>query len=268
MAPDTSTDTPRVTLHRLDVHVAGRHVLRSIDLEFKRGRAHVLVGPSGSGKTTLLRSINRLNELHGAYRTTGEVIVPWNGGSRRVYGERFPLEQLRRRVGMVFQNPNVLPVSIRRNFTIPLAGVLDRRGEQAESLMRRALETVGLWNEVKDRLGEAATRLSGGQQQRLCLARALALEPSVLLLDEPMANLDFRAAGAIEELLIGMKEDYVLIVVSHNLDQAIRLADRIVVLRDGTAALDLADPRVVTDTELKRTIAGPFGEAWSGTTRR
>ena len=173
-------DAMIVELQSLEVEVGGRRVLEDVRLRFDQGRIHVLIGPSGSGKTTLLRSVNRLNELFGRYRTTGEVLVPWDGGERRVYGDSYPSEQLRRRVGMVFQNPNVLPVSIRRNFTIPLGEVLELRGDHAHRRMRTALQDVGLWDEVRNRLGEPATRLSGGQQQRLCLARALALDQSVV----------------------------------------------------------------------------------------
>ena len=256
----TDTAPARVRLQHLSVSVAGRTVLTDIDLDFVQGDIHVLVGPSGSGKTTLLRAINRLNELHGRYRSEGEVVVPWDDGERRVYGETYPLEQLRRRVGMVFQNPNVLPVSIRNNFKIPLGEVLALRGEAARRKMQVALEDVGLWTEVRDRLDEAATRLSGGQQQRLCLARALALDPSVLLLDEPTANLDFRAAAGIETLLQGLKDRYVLIVVSHSLDQTVRLADRIVALRDGQAVLDLTAPRTLSPQEVRAQVVRQFPE--------
>lgn len=254
----SEAQTPRVRLHSLGIEVAGRRVLEDIDLEFERGRTHVLVGPSGSGKTTLLRAINRLNELYGDYVTSGEVTVPWNGSERSVYGDGYPLEQLRRRVGMVFQNPNVLPVSIRRNFTIPLREVLGLDAEAAAPRMRSALDDVGLWDEVRDRLDEAATRLSGGQQQRLCLARALALEPSVLLLDEPTANLDFRATAGIEDLITSLKKRYVLIVVSHNLDQTLRLADRLVALRDGCAVLDVADVRALDAGQLRDLVVRQF----------
>ena len=245
-------------LDHLGVEVAGRPILEDIHLEFASGRTHVLVGPSGSGNTTLLRAINRLNELFGRYRTSGDVLVPWNGGQRRVYTDSYPLEQLRRRVGMVFQNPNVLPVSLRRNFTIPLRETLGLRGDEAEHRMRQALDDVGLWTEVGDRLNEAATRLSGGQQQRLCLARALALEPSVLLLDEPTANLDFRAAAGIEELIGLLKERTVLLVVSHDLDQAGRLADRLVALDAGRVILDIADARGLAPETLRKQVVACF----------
>lgn len=247
-----------VDIAGLQVTAAGRQVLRGVDLRCEQGRIHVIVGPSGSGKTTLLRAINRLNDLFGRYETRGEVTVPWDDGVRRVYGDTYPREQLRRRVGMVFQHPNVLPVSIRRNFTIPLGEVLGRRGDAAEAVLRAMLTEVGLWDEVADRLDEPATRLSGGQQQRLCLARALALEPSVLLLDEPTANLDFRAAQGIENLLLGLKDRYVLMVVSHSLEQAARLADRIVLLQGGRVGLDLDVGAEHDPSALAATVAARF----------
>nr|MEE4269061.1 phosphate ABC transporter ATP-binding protein [Candidatus Krumholzibacteria bacterium] len=257
---NTSSSTS-LRLHHLDVSVGRRQILVDIHLEFEPGRTHVLVGPSGSGKTTLLRAINRLNELFGRYHTKGEVLVPWNGGERLVYADSYPLEQLRRRVGMVFQNPNVLPVSMRRNFIIPLRETLGLRGDEAEHRMRQALVDVGLWNEVGDRLNEAATRLSGGQQQRLCLARALALEPSVLLLDEPTANLDFRAAAGIEDLIGSLKERTVLLVVSHDLDQTVRLADRLVALDAGRVVLDVAEARGLAPETLREQVITCFSDS-------
>lgn len=249
---------PTVRMESLTVRAAGRTVLREVDLKLDRGRTHLLVGPSGSGKTTLLRAVNRLNELFGGFHTSGRVTVPWNGGVCSVYGDPYPLEELRRRVGMVFQNPNVLPVSIRRNFTIPLGEVLRCGGTEAAGRMEQALTDVGLWREVSGRLDEPATRLSGGQQQRLCLARALALEPSVLLLDEPTANLDFRATAAIEDLIGQLKEQYVLLVVSHSLDQAERLADRVAVLREGRVVLDEPRVRDLARGELRSRVTANF----------
>ena len=164
--------------------------------------------------------------------------MPWDEELRPIYGSLGAVESLRRRVGMVFQNPNILPVSVRENFRIPLESVLNLDSHQVTARMIEALKEAGLWLDVCDRLDEPAARLSGGQQQRLCLARALALDPQVLLLDEPTANLDFRATAAIEKLIDRLKKKRVLLVVSHSLDQTARIADRVVALDKGQVVLD------------------------------
>jgi len=240
-----------IRLEGLNVQAQGRTVLQDVELEFAAGRTHVVVGPSGSGKTTLLRSINRLNELYPGYSVTGDVWVPGHGDDHSVYGGGYPVEELRRRVGMVFQNPNVLPVTIRENFMIPLRATDGGGRDDREARMLEALAEVQLLDEVRDRLHESATRLSGGQQQRLCLARALALRPAALLLDEPTANLDFRATGHIEGLIGDLKQRYILVVVSHSLAQAERIADRVVLLQDGRVTLDEA---VATRDEAARVM--------------
>jgi phosphate transport system ATP-binding protein len=229
----------------------GRTVLRSVDLEIGRGEITVVVGPSGSGKTTLLRSLNRLNDLVPGFCGEGLVELNLDGSWVDVSAPGgIDPAALRRRVGMVFQTPHVLPLSIEKNLSLPLRLVarLDRAGTRDR--IERSLRDAGLFDEVKDRLSESALSLSGGQQQRLCLARALALEPDFLLLDEPTASLDVRAARRIEELLLQLKRRYTIVAVSHGLAQARRLADRVVVLRDGgiLERLDrreLAEPNVL-----------------------
>jgi phosphate transport system ATP-binding protein len=157
-----------------------------------------------------------------------------------VYKDGLPLAELRRRVGMVFQVPNVLPVSIGKNLALPLRLVLGIHRQEIPDRIEEALKSVHLWSEVKDRLKDRATTLSGGQQQRLCLARVLALQPEVLLLDEPTASLDFRSAMKIEELLLDLKDKYTVIAVSHSLNQTRRLADVVVALSEGRIAKRLS----------------------------
>ncbi len=221
----------------LHVSFGARHVLREVDFCVPAAGITVLAGRSGSGKTTLLRSLNHLNETFPGCRTTGRVELDLGRGLEPVYGgsgaRPRPLNEIRRLVGMVFQTPDVLPVSVARNIALPLKVVAGAPATEIEERVRRALTDVGLWEEVADRLDLPAERLSGGQQQRLCLARALALEPAVLLLDEPTASLDVRAAADIEELLLRLAGRYPLIVVSHSPEQAVRLAARIVVLSRG-----------------------------------
>lgn len=236
-----------VSIRNLTVEAGGRRILDDVSLDFEPGRCHVILGPSGSGKTTLLRCLNRLVDLFPEMRISGRIRVPWEGESREILASGTRAEEVRRRVGMVFQNPHVLPVTIRENFRISLESVLGLGADEVDRRMTDTLWRTGLWSEVRDRLGTAATRLSGGQQQRLCLARALALDPGVLLLDEPTANLDFRATAGIEELILGLKGQRLVIVVSHSLDQAARLADRVAVMDTG---------RLVMETEREALPAG------------
>ena len=229
----------------LNVSFSGKSILSDVNLEFQAKKLSVVIGRSGSGKTTLLRSLNRLNECFPACDTSGTVRIQMNDTLVDVYRNGFGLPELRRRVGMVFQAPNVLPVSITRNLSLPLSLVLGLRKKEIPDRIEEALTSVHLWDEVKDRLKDGATTLSGGQQQRLCLARVLALQPDVLLLDEPTASLDFRAATKIEELLLDLKEKYTVIAVSHSLSQARRLADTVIVVREGRV------PRTISSSQLR-----------------
>ncbi len=228
-----------VEVSGLNVHFSGKTVLEEISLSLWPGEITVIVGPSGSGKTTLLRSLNRLNECFPDCHTEGSVRLWLDGRSGDIYDNFLPLPELRRRVGMVFQTPAVLPFSIWKNLAMPLQVTLGLTGAALSERAEKALQDVSLWDEVKDRLDDAATTLSGGQQQRLCLARVLALEPRVLLLDEPTASLDFRAAARIEELLLELKDRYTILAVSHSLSETRRLADRVLVLREGRIVQEL-----------------------------
>ena len=226
-----------VRINDLCVDFGSRRVLRHINIEAPARGITVLAGRSGSGKTTLLRALNRLNEAFPQCRTSGLVELDLGHGLEAIYplpGVNVrPLAQLRRLVGMVFQTPNVLPVSVERNLALPLEVVAGLPQKAQRHKIEEVLVGVGLWDEVKDRLDMPAARLSGGQQQRLCLARALALEPAVLLLDEPTASLDVHATAGIEELLLRLARQYPLLVVSHNPEQAVRLGERLIVMTDG-----------------------------------
>ncbi len=222
-----------ISIEHLSVAFSGKPVLTEVHLSVSPGELAVIVGPSGSGKSTLLRAINRLNDSFPDCRTSGTVRVCLDGVSRDVYGGGLPPSELRRRVGMVFQTPAILPFSIEKNLTMPLRVALGMSGTALTERVEWALREASLWDEVKGRLRESAATLSGGQQQRLCLARALALGPQVLLLDEPTASLDFRASEKIEQLLLRLRSEYCIVAVSHSLSQARRLADRLFVLREG-----------------------------------
>ncbi len=230
-----------IRIEDLSVRFDGRPVISHLSLEVCPGGPTFLLGRSGSGKTTLLRAINRLNECFPVCETRGRIALRLGGAWVEAYAPGTPVEALRRQVGMVFQSPNVLPLSSERNMVLPLRTALDLPADECVARMEQALREVRLWDEVQDRLAAPAATLSGGQQQRLCLARALALRPEILLLDEPTASLDFKAAHQIEELLVELSSRYTLLVVSHSLSQAHRLAEQVFVLRDGGRVERLAE---------------------------
>jgi len=198
------------------------HALKGIDLEMPERRITALIGPSGCGKSTYLRSFNRMNDMIEGVRVEGKVIVE----GMDVHRPDVDLERLRKRVGMVFQKSNPFPMSIRENISFGprMTGVRSRG--RLEELVERSLRQADLWEEVRERLNDSALDLSGGQQQRLCIARALANEPDILLLDEPASALDPISTAKIEETLLQLKESYTIVIVTHNLQQAARIADR------------------------------------------
>lgn len=206
----------------LSLYYGSKQALFNVTLEMPAHCITALIGPSGCGKSTFLRSLNRMNELIPGVRTVGQVTLD----GQPLYDRRVDVVLLRRRVGMVFQRPNPFPTSIWDNIAYGprLAGIRSR--SQLDQIVEESLQRAALWNEVKDRLHESALGLSGGQQQRLCIARALAVYPEVLLLDEPAAALDPIATGHIEDLLLQLKTQLTIVIVTHNLQQAGRIADR------------------------------------------
>ncbi|MDA3936237.1 MAG: ATP-binding cassette domain-containing protein [Actinomycetota bacterium] len=223
-----------ITVDGLSVWFGEARVLADVDIEFRKGELTALIGPSGSGKTTQLRAVNRMNDLFPGVHTQGEVTLSLGDASVRAYGDGMDVAVLRRTAGMVFQDPNVLPASIRKNFALPLRHVLGLGKAEIEGRMEATLRDVELWDDVRDRLGDPAQTLSGGQQQRLCLARVLSMEPKALLLDEPTASLDFLATRRIEHLLEWLKERFPILAVSHSLGQTSRIADKAYVLKEGS----------------------------------
>ncbi len=213
---------PEALIHVVDlaVHYGDKCVLSGISLTFNRGCMTALIGPSGCGKTSFLSSLNRMTDMIPGCRVNGTIMI----GSLDVRATK-DLISLRRRVGMIFQKPNPFPLSIRKNIEMPLREHGVRMRTDRAEIVEAVLEDVGLWNEVKDRLDSPAMSLSGGQQQRLCIARALALRPEILLLDEPCSALDPLASQVVEELLLSFRGRYTVIVVTHNLQQARRIAD-------------------------------------------
>jgi len=211
----------KIQTNSLNVWYGDNHVLQDVKLAIPEGRITAIIGPSGCGKTTLLKSLNRMVELIEGSRVEGRVLLD----GRDIYDSDMDPAELRRRVGMVFQKPNPLPMSIYDNvaYGLRVRGIDDRA--ILDEAVEEALERAGLWSEVKERLRDSAFNLSIGQQQRLCIARALAVGPDVLLLDEPCSSLDPISTSRIESLLTRLKNDLTLVIVTHNLQQARRIAD-------------------------------------------
>jgi phosphate transport system ATP-binding protein len=212
----------RMTLEDLSVFYADKPAVKSVSLPIHQGQVLALIGPSGCGKTTLLRTLNRLTELTPSARTEGRILID---------GEDIDLLEataLRRRVSMVFQQPNPFPMSVFDNVAYALREQSRRRPGRSALMpkVEEALHRAGLWDEVKDDLDHPALRLSGGQQQRLCIARAIATGPEVLLMDEPCSALDPRSTAVIEDLILDLRRDLAIVIVTHNLQQARRVGDR------------------------------------------
>ncbi|MFU8886048.1 MAG: phosphate ABC transporter ATP-binding protein [Cyanobacteriota bacterium] len=229
---------PQICLEARDLSVryGGRPAVSGVGLRARRGRILAIVGPSGCGKSTVLACFNRLHDLNPACELRGSIRLD----GLEILRPGLDVLALRRRVGLIVQRPNPLPLSIGRNLTFPLRHHGMGRRADRQDAARRALQRVGLWEEVKDRLGRPASELSGGQQQRLCLARALVLEPEVLLLDEPCSALDPLASGVVEALVASLRGSVTILIVTHNLAQARRLADDVAVFwnRDGVGYLE------------------------------
>ncbi len=208
--------------NNIDFYYGDFHALKGISMDMTANTVTAFIGPSGCGKSTFLRLFNRMNDLIPGTRLTGECVV--NG--ENIYGKGVDVDDLRKQVGMVFQKPNPFPKSIFENvaYGLRVNGINDKQfiRERVEA----SLEAAALWGEVKDKLKKSAFELSGGQQQRLCIARALAIQPSVLLMDEPASALDPISTSKIEELIHELKRDYTIVIVTHNMQQAARVSDK------------------------------------------
>jgi phosphate transport system ATP-binding protein len=219
--PACCVPKPLIDVDQLSLHYGQTPAFHNVTLSINQGCITALVGPSGCGKTSFLTSLNRLTDLIPGCRLSGRILLD----GLDVLAPHTDVIRLRRRVGMIFQKPNPFPLSIRKNLEFPLRehGLRDRK--QIALNIQTVLRDVGLWDEVKDRLNSPALALSGGQQQRLCLARALVLSPEVLLMDEPCSALDPLSSGVVEDLIVGLRGRYTVLIVTHNLAQARRIAD-------------------------------------------
>jgi phosphate transport system ATP-binding protein len=247
-----------VSLKGLNAYYGERHIIRGIDIDFPANEVTAIIGPSGSGKSTVVRCINRMHEEIPGARAEGSVKLD----DLDVYAPGVDVTAVRRMIGMVFQAPNPFPtMSIFDNVAAGLRLTGNRGGDLRERV-HAALRAVGLWGEVKDRLNESGTGLSGGQQQRLCIARTIAVEPEVILMDEPCSALDPVATLKVEDLIGDLKDRYTIVIVTHNMQQAGRVADSTVFMLDGEVIEHAATDEIFTqpkDERTERYVTGKFG---------
>jgi phosphate transport system ATP-binding protein len=257
-APSPGTGRVAIELRDVNLSYGTNHVLHDITMDIGERMVTAFIGPSGCGKSTLLRCLNRMNDLIDDVQITGTVKV--NG--KEIYAPGTDVIGVRRRIGMVFQKSNPFPKSIFENvvYGLRIAGIKDKATLDAAA--ERSLRGAALWDEVKDRLGDSGLSLSGGQQQRLCIARAIAVEPEIVLMDEPSSALDPIAAAKIEELIYSLKQDYTIVIVTHNLQQAARISDKTAFFWLGRLVEYERTPDMFTNPREKLTedyITGRFG---------
>ncbi|WP_019515085.1 phosphate ABC transporter ATP-binding protein PstB [Sphingomonas sp. Mn802worker] len=218
-----SNNPPKMTASHVDVSYGGNHAIRDVSIDVYQEDVTAFIGPSGCGKSTFLRSLNRMNDTIPTARVSGDIRLD----GEDIYAREMDVVQLRARVGMVFQKPNPFPKSIYENVAYgPKIHGLAQSKAELDRIVERSLTRAGLWNEVKDRLSDSGTALSGGQQQRLCIARAIAVDPEVILMDEPCSALDPVATARIEELIHDLRGRYAIVIVTHNMQQAARVSQR------------------------------------------
>ncbi|NOQ62907.1 MAG: phosphate ABC transporter ATP-binding protein [Methyloprofundus sp.] len=216
------TNNTKVAVQDLHLYYGDNHALHGINMDIYANQITALIGPSGCGKSTFLRCLNRMNDLIKSVRIEGQVIID----QKNIYDKDVDEVAVRKRIGMVFQQPNPFPKSIYDNVAYaPLKHGIVKKGASCDELVEKSLIQAGVWNEVKDKLSEPGTSLSGGQQQRLCIARTIAVEPDVILMDEPTSALDPISTEKIEALMLELKKEYTIIIVTHNMQQAGRVAD-------------------------------------------
>jgi phosphate transport system ATP-binding protein len=255
---NSSTPELTVKVSHLNFFYGAHQALFDVDFDAKTKEVVALIGPSGCGKSTFLRVLNRMNDLIPGTRVEGEVLVE----GRNIFDANMDLTRLRKRVGMVFQKSNPFPKSIFENiaFGPRIHGVNDRN--TLAELVEKSLVGAALWDEVKDRLHKSALDLSGGQQQRLCIARALAVEPKILLMDEPASALDPRSTAKVEELIDELKQKYCIVIVTHNMQQAARVSDRTAFFFEGKLVEFNSTQHIFTNPDKEQTenyITGRFG---------
>ena len=212
----------KIDVSNMDLYYGDFHALKNINLSIDANEVTAFIGPSGRGKWTLFKTVNRMNDLVPGCRITGEMLLD----GENIYGGKMDVNGLRKRVGMVFQKPNPFPMSIYDNIAYGPRTHGVRSKAKLDDIVEQSLRQAAIWDEVKDRLKKSALGMSGGQQQRLCIARALAVQPEVLLMDEPTSALDPISTSKIEDLAVELKKDYTIIMVTHNMQQAARISDK------------------------------------------
>jgi len=248
-----------IEARNLDVYYGKTHAIKGVNLDIDPSTVTALIGPSGCGKSTFLRSINRMNDTIPSCRMTGKITLD----GQDIYDKNIDVVQLRARVGMVFQKPNPFPKTIYDNVAYgPRIHGLARNNSELDEIVFTSLQKTGLWNEVKDRLDTPGTALSGGQQQRLCIARTIAINPEVILMDEPCSALDPIATSIIEELIADLKGRFAIVIVTHSMQQAARVSQKTAFFHLGEI-LEYGDtPEIFTNPKIEKTkdyITGRFG---------
>lgn len=248
----------KIQTKNLSFYYAEKPAITNISLDIKKNSVLALIGPSGCGKSTLLRCINRMNDIIPKTRVEGDILID----QKSIYHPKYDVTDLRRTVGMVFQKSNPFPKSIYENiaYGLKINGIKNRY--DIEAIVEQSLKGAALWDEVKERLNESALELSGGQQQRLCIARTIAVQPEVILMDEPASALDPISTQKIEELIEDLKHDYTIIIVTHNMQQAARVSDYTAFLYMGDLIEVNDTESIFTNPELEMTenyITGKFG---------
>ena len=213
---------PKFSVKDLDLYYGDFQALKKINMDIEEREVAAFIGPSGCGKSTLLKTLNRMNDLVDSCRITGDVLLD----GKSIYSRDTDINELRKRVGMVFQKPNPFPMSIYDNIAFGPRTHGIHKKNAVDEIVERSLRDAAIWEETKDRLKKSALGLSGGQQQRLCIARALAVQPEVILMDEPTSALDLISTSKIEELIARLKEKYTIVIVTHNMQQAARVSDK------------------------------------------
>jgi phosphate transport system ATP-binding protein len=246
-----------IKLNKVNFYYGQSQALTDISMNFKKNKVSALIGPSGCGKSTLLRLLNRMNDLIDGTRVEGEILFE----DKNIYAPQIDPVEIRRKVGMVFQKPNPFPKTIYNNISYgpKLTGI---GVEDMDTLVEQSLKQAVLWDEVKDILNKSAMNLSGGQQQRLCIARALAMKPDILLMDEPTSALDPISTAKIEELIEELKKNYTIIIVTHNMQQAARISDETAFFYLGNLVEYNKTEKIFTNPDVKHTedyITGRFG---------
>ncbi len=257
-SPTAGTPPPKIAARNVDFYYGAYHALRGITLDIPANRVTALIGPSGCGKSTVLRCLNRMNDLIDGTRLTGSITLD----GQDLYAPEVDVVELRKEVGIVFQKPNPFPMSIYDNVAYGprIHGVKDRH--TLDELVEKCLTGAALWDEVKDKLRKSANELSGGQQQRLCIARTMAVDPKIILMDEPCSALDPIATARVEDLIFELKERFTIVIVTHNMQQAQRCSDITAFFMLGEVVECNATERIFLSPVKKETedyISGRFG---------